>query len=492
MAMGAGRDARADRASRTMKGSLPVGKGALAVAVIVTLVIGVIGGTTAGYLLGKSQAAPGPTTPTDGADVTFRLQAKQVPGFTGIGGDIDGEVNPDLRVNVGDRVTIVIVGGEINTHDLFVEAFTARTDYVTAPGQEASVTFIADRASDGVYYCTVPGHRLTMEGRFIVAGDGGDGGLPPPGPAKNISPFHRIARNATAVPPPVNRSTPADVHLYLEAVEVTSWIEPGTTFDYWTYNGTVPGPFYRVRVNDTVTVHFGNHEDNGVNHSVDFHAVTGPGGGAAYASAAPGGWGNFTFKALNPGLFIYHCATPHIPSHISQGMYGLILVEPEGGLAPVDREFYVVQGDIYTLWPAGTEGHQIFDTSKLLDEEPTYVVFNGMWQALTGEHALRANVGETIRIYFGVGGPNLISSFHVIGEIFDRVYLMGDVLSAPQQSVQTTLIPPGGAAIVEFAVEVAGTYILVDHALVRTIDKGSLGLLIVEGTSVPGVYEGTP
>src|SRR3990170_401628 len=264
--------------SRMMRGVRPIGQGTLAIAVIVTLVIGVMGGTAAGYLLGQGR---GPTggTPDQTGEVTFRLTARQIPGFVGIGGSIDGVVNPDLQVTAGTQVTIIIVGGELNVHDLLVEDFGARTPLVHSAGEEASVTFVADHTSTGVYYCTVPGHRVTMEGRFLVTGgSGGNGGGPPIGPPADIDPFHVISRHPTNLPPPLTRSTPAAVDLFLEAREVTSWIEATkATFDYWTYNGTVPGPFFRVMVNDTVTVHFRNHEDNGQNHSVDFHAVNGPG-----------------------------------------------------------------------------------------------------------------------------------------------------------------------------------------------------------------------
>jgi len=302
----------------------------------------------------------------------------------------------------------------------------------------------------------------------------------------------------------VNRSVSKEVHIFLDAREVTSWLERtpkvNTTFTYWTYNGTVPGPFFRVRTNDTVVVHFSNNETSTMAHSVDFHAVTGPGGGAVSTQTEPNGRNLFRFKALNAGLFVYHCASPHIPSHISNGMYGLILVEPASGLPYLDdrgrpvKEFYVMQGDLYTKWPTHTSGHQEFDDLKLLNEAPSYVVFNGRYQALTGNYALRANVNDTVRIFFGVGGPNLISSFHVIGEIFDRVYLMGDLVSTPQQSVQTTLVVPGGATIVEFRVDygtpTGATYLLVDHALSRAIDKGAVGHLIVTGAADSSVYDG--
>ena len=228
-----------------------------------------------------------------------------------------------------------------------------------------------------------------------------------------------------------------------------------------------------------------------MNHSVDFHAVTGPGGGAAVTQTEPGKETTFTAKAINPGLYVYHCATPMVANHIANGMYGLILVEPEEGLPPVDREFYVMQGDIYTTGAYGDHGMQTTDVTKLLNEDPEYVVFNGAVGALTDQKPLKANVGETIRIFFGVGGPNLTSSFHVIGEIFDRVFDQASITSAPLTDVQTTLVPPGGATMVEFKLEVPGRFILVDHALSR-LQRGLAGFLIVEGDPNPEIFDGTP
>jgi nitrite reductase (NO-forming) len=277
----------------------------------------------------------------------------------------------------------------------------------------------------------------------------------------------------------------------LEAQEVVGQLADGVTFTYWTFNGTVPGPFIRVRAGDTVEVRLKNRQDSLLPHSVDFHAVTGPGGGAVYTQVAPGETKSFTFKALNPGLYVYHCATPVVAHHIAAGMYGLILVEPEGGLPPVDREFYVMQGDIYTQGAFGEQGHQQFSMEKLLAETPDYVVFNGRVNALTGEGALKAKVGETVRIFFGVGGPNLVSSFHVIGEIFDRVYDQASLTSPALTDVQTTMVPAGGAAVVEFKLQVPGRYILVDHSLSR-LQKGAAGYLEVEGPAAPEVFREGP
>jgi nitrite reductase (NO-forming) len=226
-------------------------------------------------------------------------------------------------------------------------------------------------------------------------------------------------------------------------------------------------------------------------HSVDFHAVTGPGGGAVFTSSAPGQETAFTFKPLNPGLYVYHCATPMVALHIANGMYGLILVEPEGGLPPVDREFYVMQGEVYTSGSFGDHGAMTADVQKLLDEQPDYYIVNGAVNALTTQHPLKAEVGETVRIYYGVGGPNKTAAFHVIGEIFDRAYELASLTSPPLTNVQTVLVPPGGAAMVEFGLEVPGRYILVDHALSR-LQRGLAGYLEVEGPDAPEIFSGTP
>ena len=300
-----------------------------------------------------------------------------------------------------------------------------------------------------------------------------------------------VVRDPTDLPAPLEVREPTTVVINLEAVEVEGQLADGTTYTYWTFNGAVPGPFFRVRLGDTIEVHMTNNTSSIMNHSVDFHAVTGPGGGAVMTQTEPGKESIFTAKALNVGLFVYHCATPMVASHISNGMYGLILVEPEGGLPPVDREFYVMQSELYTTGAFGEQGHQMSDTTKLLDEDPEYFVFNGAVGALTAQKPLKANVGETVRIFFGVGGPNFTSSFHVIGEIFDRVFDQASLTGVPLTDVQTTLVPPGGATMVEFSLEVPGNYILVDHALSR-LQRGLAGYLIVEGPDAPEIFLGTP
>lgn len=307
---------------------------------------------------------------------------------------------------------------------------------------------------------------------------------------QNFNNFERvsnIARNPTDIPKTIVYSEDGVVEVNLTTKEVIAEMADGTTINYWTFDGTVPGPFIRVRVGDTVHVTIHNDETSLHPHNVDFHAVTGPGGGAAATIVAPGESKDFTFKALNAGLFIYHCAFGNPGLHMTHGMYGLILVEPEGGLPPVDKEFYVVQGEFYSEGGLGRKGLQLFDTQAYLDGKPQYVVFNGKTGALMEN--MTANVGDTVRMYVGNGGVNLVSSFHVIGEIFDRVYREGDLVTPPAEGLQTTLIPAGGAVMVEFQVNYPGNFVLVDHALAR-VDRGAWGVLHVEGEADPSIYDG--
>lgn len=294
---------------------------------------------------------------------------------------------------------------------------------------------------------------------------------------------------APQAPPPITRSTPATVVVHLDSSAVVRELAPGVEYKFWAFNGHVPGPFIRTRVGDTLELHMTNSDESGMPHNVDFHAVTGPGGGATVTTGVRGDLRQARFKLLHPGLFVYHCAAPPVMDHIANGMYGLILVEPEGGLPPTDKEFYVMQGDFYAAEPK-TEEETIYPYSheQGLMEHPSHVVFNGRVGSLIGENALRAQSGETVRIFFGNAGPNLTSSFHVIGEVFDRVYREADLVSPPARSIQTTLVPAGGATVVEFRLEVPGTYTLVDHAIFR-VEKGAVGFLDVQGQPEAGVFE---
>ncbi len=298
-----------------------------------------------------------------------------------------------------------------------------------------------------------------------------------------------VITDAPNMPPVITRTSPAKVVVELEVKEVEGDLADGVRYTFWTFGGKVPGKFIRVREGDTVEVHLANHPANKLPHNIDLHAVTGPGGGAASSFTAPGHTSQFTFKAINPGLYVYHCATAPVGMHVANGMYGLIYVQPTTPLPPVDREYYVMQGEFYTQGNFGEKGFQPFSMQRAIDENPAYVVFNGSATSLVQEHAITANVGEKVRLFLGNGGPNLVSSFHVIGEIFDNVYSEGGTV-ANQHNVQSTIVPAGGSAIVDFSTEVPGTYILVDHSLFRAFNKGALGMLKISGPDNKPVYSG--
>ena len=297
-----------------------------------------------------------------------------------------------------------------------------------------------------------------------------------------------IARAATDVPARITRTTPAHLDFTLTSTEVESKLDDGSTYTFWTFDNRVPGPMLRVMQGDTVTLHVRNANGSHQPHSIDLHAVTGPGGGSMATQTTSGGETAFSFRAMNPGLYIYHCATPPAAMHIANGMYGMILVEPPGGLPAVDREYYVMQGEYYTAEPHGTRGHLTFSNSAMMAEQPTYYVFNGRAGALMGGGALHAKVGETVRIFFGVGTFKP-SAFHVIGTIFDTVYPDGSMGGPVERNVGVVNVPAGGTTIAGIVFSVPGTYTIVDHALPR-VSLGAAGQIVVDGPANPSIFDG--
>lgn len=417
-------------------------------------------------------------------------------------GDIAGLDSPKLSVKLGQQVTIEVVNDDGIEHNFVIPDLGVTSKSIVLKGDKTSVTFTAQKTGSFEYYCNIPGHRETgMTGTLIVDGAGRTEAVPvtPPGIVSQVVRLEApktpqvtdIAASGAIVPLPLTRKAPANVKILLETKEVVAKMADNVTYTFWAYNGTVPGPMIRVLEGDSVTITIKNLGKQP--HSIDLHAVTGPGGGAVATQTPPGEQTTFTFKAINPGVYLYHCASPHIPTHIANGLYGLILVEPKEGMSRVDKEFYVVQGEFYTSGKRGQVGHHGFDIQKAWNEQPEYVLFNGRAGALVGALGMKAKVGETVRIYFGNGGPNLASSFHVIGEIFDRVYPDGGLgpASSPQVNVETIMVPPGSGTIVEFKFDVPGRYILVDHAIFRAIDKGAVGIIDVEGPQNPEIFAST-
>ncbi len=440
--------------------------------------------------------------------------------FVGVGGPIDGVVDPTLVAAVNDILEIKLISGDDTQHNINFPDFNTVSPNVSGKGNSTSVVFGLDKAGTFSYFSNLSGQREAgMEGTLEVDGGQASASTAPaaaatdttamPGMDMTSAPAPTSASasgtSATAVPAtgadivrdpadlpgPIGDRAPTTVRIDLEAKEVVGQLADGTTYPFWTFNGKVPGPFFRVRVGDTVEVHLKNNASSIMPHSVDFHAVTGPGGGAVFTTTAPGSETVFTFQALKPGLYVYHCATPMVAEHISNGMYGMILVEPEGGLPKVDHEYYIMQGEIYTSGNFGDKGALAPDVNKLLNETPDYYVFNGAVGGLTTEHPLTAKVGDTVRLFVGVGGPNKISSFHIIGEIMDRVFDLGSLTTPPLTDVQTVLIPPGGAAVVELQFQVPGRYIFLDHAIAR-MQRGLMGYINVTGPAAPDIFNGTP
>jgi nitrite reductase (NO-forming) len=452
------------------------------------------------------------------------VQSIPVTELTIVGKDIFFEPNA-LEVPAGGLVRLTFVNEGVMEHDWEVTDLTtqdltvlsepdgmtarmterlseAKSDgfpYAGAPaGAEMVIEFTAEQPGSYEMLCVVPGHKEAgMVGTFTVTGEGAAYGDededadadPHAVPATDNAtgtPYDAPRLPNPDVAPPVGKREPQLIKQEIEIQEVVGYVDDGVAFDFWTFGGTIPGPMVRVRVGDTVELTLKNPAESKATHNIDFHSATGPGGGAAATVVAPGQSATIKFKAMNPGVFVYHCAVAPIPHHISAGMYGLMVVEPEEGLPPVDKEFYVMQGDLYMEGARGEKGLRGFSMDKMLDERPDYVTLNGAVGALTGDNSFKANVGETVRIFFGVGGPNLVSSFHVIGEIFDRVMVEG--ASEWATNIQTTLVPAGGATIVDFKVEVPGTLIMVDHSLGR-LHKGCVGMIEVEGDENPDVFE---
>jgi nitrite reductase (NO-forming) len=406
-----------------------------------------------------------------------------------------------LALDKPGQIVVNLTNAGVVEHDLSITGVAGKA--YAAPGGKGSATFELPKAGTYQVFCSIPGHKEAGMVGTLVVGDGAAQaeakaqapGAPASAPAAPaVAPAPAIKPAMTGLTPlpapqvaaPVGARPATLVKVELETREVNAVMADGITYTFWTFNGTVPGPMLRVRQGDTVELSLKNAPESLTTHSIDLHAVTGQGGGAAFTQVAPGTDGSFRFKAMNPGVYVYHCATPMVAHHISNGMYGLIVVEPPEGLAPVDREYYVMQGDFYLEGDRGQPGHQGFAVNKMLDETPTYVLFNGGVGSLTGKNALHAKAGERIRIFFGVGGPNLTSSFHVIGEIFDKVYPEG--ASEPQTNVQTTMVPAGGATIVEFTADVPGTLTAVDHSLGR-LEKGAAAQIVVEGEAKPDIFE---
>lgn len=306
--------------------------------------------------------------------------------------------------------------------------------------------------------------------------------------------MERVAANPTDIPAPIDRTEPKHHEIMLEAKEVTAEIEDGVTFNFMTFDGRVPGPMIRLREGDTVSFTMENLPENKREHNVDMHAIYGTGGGSVATTAEPGNANGESFTAMYPGAYIYHCAVPNMDQHISTGMFGMVLVEPKAGMPPVDREFYLGQHEVYTNKPVGEQGHHSFDVDAMLNETPTYVLFNGEKYPYTPDRygTMKAETGETVRVFLVTGGPNVSSNFHPIGNVWTRAWRDGALASQPEKYVQTMKVPPGSCMVGEMDLPVPSRIKLVDHALTRVTRRGLLAEIDVTGPERLEVFDPVP
>jgi len=272
--------------------------------------------------------------------------------------------------------------------------------------------------------------------------------------------------NQPPVEPIVERKENA-VSIEMTAQITDIEISRGVFYNAWTFNGTVPGPVLRVNEGDTLNFTLKN-LDPSIPHSMDFHAVhTAP--SKKFIDVMPNKQGTFTYPANTPGVFMYHCGTKPVLSHIANGMYGIIIVEPANGYPTdhdIDREYTLVQSEWY----------KENDFESFLNNEPSYVVFNGDDFTLT-EKPFLAKVGDKVRFYVNNAGPNEVSSLHIVGTVMDRVYLDGNPKNV-LYGLQTLMLPASGGAVVEVTVTEEGYYPIVTHQF-NHASKGAVAILRV-------------
>ncbi len=305
---------------------------------------------------------------------------------------------------------------------------------------------------------------------------------PPAKPPADVS-HGEAPVGSDSVPAPVDPQAPARstqrlhrVRLVITHGNIT--IAKGVKYYAWTFDGRVPGPFLRVTQGDTIDFTLVN---NGPQpHSMDFHAAEiAP--SRYYVNVNPGDSLHYRFTARVPGVFMYHCGTAPVAMHIANGMYGAIIVDPPTPRPPA-KEFVLVQSEFYLTPDDGKGGARSLDWQKLLGQAPDNVVFNGR-VAQYAEHPIAVRSGELLRLYVVNAGPNRISSFHVVGGIFEKVFEDAS-LTNPLRGVQTVNVPVGGGAIFEIRLREPGDYPFVTHAFADAT-KGAVGVFRAGNAASP-------
>ena len=260
------------------------------------------------------------------------------------------------------------------------------------------------------------------------------------------------------------------VHVDLVLLDRDVEIKPDMEYRAWTFNGTVPGPVIHARAGDTIDVTLTNKAMMG--HSIDFHAALAP-PDVAYQTVQPGKTLHFSWVAEYPGVFMYHCGTPPVLAHISNGMYGAIIIDPKDGWGPDAQSFVLVQSEFYPSPYPSSKDEYYGDLTKMRSAMADVVTFNGRVFRYR-DAPLAIKVGVPVRVFVVNAGPSHFSAFHVVGTILDRMLVDGNPANV-LSGIQTASIPPGGGAVVDFMVRQAGTYPVVTHAF-GDADAGAFGL----------------
>ncbi len=318
---------------------------------------------------------------------------------------------------------------------------------------------------------------------------------------ENINQLEHIKENLVA-PPSLpqyeqrDKGAPKVVEVELTVVEKKLEIEPGVFTWALTYNGTVPGPIIVVHQYDYIEVKIINPATNTMMHNIDFHAATGAMGGGDISLVAPGQQVTFRFRAIKPGVFVYHCAPGGImvPLHVVSGMNGAIMVLPRNGLTDengnsltFDKAYYIAQQDYYLpkddkgnykQYSSPAEGFgDLIKSMKTLS--PTHIFFNGTAGALTGDNALKANVGD--KVLFITSSANRDTRIHLIGGHADLYWAGGSFANKPLADFETWPVPGGTAVAAIYQFRQPGTYTLLDHNLIEALAYGAAAQIIVEG-----------
>ncbi|HET9879117.1 MAG TPA: multicopper oxidase domain-containing protein [Candidatus Limnocylindria bacterium] len=380
-----------------------------------------------------------------------------------------------VEVEQPGRYAVTFVNDGAILHDI---TFADGTVLEAEPGETNTGEVVVPAEGLG-YICSIPGHADGgMKGAITVAGANPDevphaGGGFVPGANASIEPDPAAPEYTLHDPvaPPVAEGTVHDIELTVTEREMT--VAPGIVQTVWTFGDTVPGPVLRVTVGDTVRVTLVNPETNKLPHSIDFHASL-VAWNDEMRSINPGEELVYEFEAKYAGVFMYHCGTTPTLHHIASGMFGMIIVEPEGGLAPVDHEFALVQNEWYMVEQAGFIS---LAEASAAAPAPDAVVWNGVANQYA-DHPIEVPVGENVRVFILNAGPSVDSSFHVVGTIFDEVIKEGVHLRRGNEGnwgSQAVDLSPAQGAIVEMHFDEDGLYPIVTHAF-NFVGRGALGL----------------